>query len=94
MKRTHPGQIIRMELVEGQGLTVSKIAELLGTTRSNISNVLNGHAAISPNMALRIETVFGGSAEHLLRMQTAYDFQKAKEDFLHNPPALSKYNYA
>lgn len=83
-----------MELVDGRGLTVSKIAELLSTTRSNISNVLNGHAAISPNMALRIEAVFGGSAEHLLRMQTGYDFQKAKEDFLHNPPPLSKYNYA
>ncbi len=93
MKRTHPGLILRMELIEGKGLTIHKIAELLGTTRSNMSNVLNGHAGISPNMALRIEAVFGGSAEHLIRMQAAYDFQKAKEEFLHNPPSLKKFRY-
>ena len=93
MKRTHPGLILRMELTEGRGLTISKIADLLDTTRSNMSNVLNGRAAISPNMALRIEAVFGGSAEHLMRLQTAYDFQKAKEEFLHNPPSLKKFEY-
>ena len=51
MKKTHPGQILHMELVEGRNLTISKIAELLGTTRANFSNIINGHAAISPNIA-------------------------------------------
>jgi addiction module HigA family antidote len=54
LKRTHPGYILRMELIDGQNLSVSKVAELLNTTRANLSNILNGHAAISPNMALRI----------------------------------------
>ena len=51
MKKIHPGQILHMELVEGRNLTISKIAELLGTTRANFSNIINGHASISPNMA-------------------------------------------
>jgi len=48
MKKIHPGQILHMELVEGRNLTISKIAELLGTTRANFSNIINGHASISP----------------------------------------------
>ena len=59
MKKIHPGQILHMELVEGRNLTISKIAELLGTTRANFFFFFNGHASISPNMALRLEKVFG-----------------------------------
>jgi len=94
MKKVHPGQILYMELVEGRHLTISKIAELLGTTRSNFSNIVNEHAAISPNMALRIEKVFGGTASHLLNLQRAYDLDKAKEEFLKNTPDLKRYETA
>ena len=61
---------------------MSKIAELLGTTRANFSNIINGHAAISPNIALRLEKVFGGSLNHFLNLQKSYDLAIAKEDFL------------
>jgi len=91
LKRTHPGLILKMELVAGRNLSVSKVAELLATTRANMSNILNGHASISPNMALRIEKVFGGSADHLIRLQASYDFEIAKEIFLSNPPKIEKY---
>jgi addiction module HigA family antidote len=91
MKKVHPGQILYMELVEGRQLTISKIAILLGTTRSNFSNIINGHVSISPNMALRIEKVFGGTASHLLNLQRTYDLDKAKEDFLKNTPDLKRY---
>jgi addiction module HigA family antidote len=94
MNKIHPGQILYMELVEGRQLTISKIAILLGTTRSNLSNIINGHAAISPNMALRIEKVFGGTASHLLNLQRMYDLDKAKEEFLKNTPDLKKYEVA
>lgn len=94
MKKIYPGQILHMELVEGRNLTISKIAELLGTTRANFSNIINGHAAISPNMALRLEKVFGGSANHLLNLQRSYDLAKAKEDFLKNSPNLKRYEMA
>jgi antitoxin HigA-1 len=52
MKKIHPGQILHLELIEGRNLTISKIEELLGTTRSNFSNIINEYASISPNMAL------------------------------------------
>lgn len=65
LRRTHPGLIIKMELIAGRNLTVSKVAELLATRRANMSNILNGHASISPNMALRIEQVFGGEYRSL-----------------------------
>lgn len=94
MTRTHPGLILKMELVEGRGLTISKIAELLNITRTNISNILNGKAAISPNMALRIQEVFGGSASHLLRLQLSYDLEQAERDFESNRPPIKKYEYA
>ena len=93
MRNVHPGAILKMELVEDRKLTVSKIAELLDTTRSNMSNILNGHAGISPNMALRIETVFGGSAEFFMRLQATYDLQEAKKDFALNPPHIRKYEF-
>ena len=72
MKKIHPGQILYLELVEGRNLTISKIAELLGTTRANFSNIINGHASISPNMALRLEKVFGGTASHFLMFIAKY----------------------
>jgi addiction module HigA family antidote len=92
MKKTHPGQILYMELVEGRKLTITKIAELLGTTRANMSNIINGHAAISPNMALRLEAVFGGTANHFLNLQKTYDLAKAKEEFSKNILNLKKYD--
>ena len=94
MKNIHPGEILKMELVEGRNLTISKIAELLGMTRANVSNVLNGHSAITPNLALRLEKVFGGSAEFFLRLQTSYDLAKAKSLFEQNPPKIKKFEEA
>lgn len=94
MKKIHPGQILYMELVEGRSLTISRIAILLGTTRANFSNIINGHASISPNMALRLEKVFGGTASHFLNLQRTYDLAKAKEDFLKNTPDLKRYDIA
>lgn len=93
MKNIHPGQILYMELVEGRHLTISKISMLLGTTRANFSNIINGHTSISPNMALRLEKVFGGpgTASHFLNLQKSYDLAKAKEDFLKNTPDLKRY---
>lgn len=76
MKKTHPGQILYMELVEGRKLTIRKITELLGTTEANFSNIINGHTSITPDMALRLEKVFGGAASHLLNLQSSYDLAK------------------
>lgn len=94
MKNIHPGEILKMELVEGRNLTITKIAEHLDMTRANVSNVLNGHSSVTPNMALRLETVFGGNAAFFLRLQSSYDLAKAKEVFDKNPPRIKRFEEA
>ena len=75
----HPGQFIRMEVIEPLDLSVTKAAELLGVTRPALSALLNGHAALTPDMALRIEKAFGPKMDTLLRMQTAYEIAEARD---------------
>ncbi|MEJ5964005.1 HigA family addiction module antitoxin [Pedobacter immunditicola] len=94
MELQHPGEILRIEIVEGRGLTIAKAAELLAVTRSTLSNILNGKAAITPNMALRIETVFGGTARFWVRLQSSYDLLIAKKVFLENPPKIKQVDLA
>lgn len=75
----HPGQFIRMEVIEPLGLSVTKAAEVLGVTRPTLSTLLNCRASLSPDMALRIEKAFGPKMDTLLRMQTAYEIAEARE---------------
>lgn len=75
----HPGQFIRMEVIEPLDLSVTKAAEILGVTRPALSALLNGRAALSPDMALRIEKAFGPKMDTLLRMQTAYAIAEARD---------------
>ena len=74
----HPGQFIRMEVIEPLNLSVTRAAEILGVTRPALSALLNGRASLSPDMALRIEKAFGPKMDTLLRMQTAYDIAEAR----------------
>ena len=74
----HPGDLIKTEIVEALGLNVSKAAELLKVRRATLSDLLRGKAALTPEMALRIEKVFGPDMNHLLRMQLAYDVAKTR----------------
>jgi antitoxin HigA-1 len=69
----HPGEVIRELCLEPLGLTVTKAAEVLGVTRKALSELLNGHAGISPEMAVRLSKAFGGSVESWLRQQMIYD---------------------
>jgi len=78
---THPGLLLRETLVDKRGFTVTQIAKMLNIGRANISVILNGHAAITPNMALRIETVFNISASSLLQEQLQFNFYRAKAEF-------------
>jgi len=75
----HPGQFLRREVIEPLDLSVTKAARILGVTRPALSALLNGHAALSPNMALRIEKAFGPKMDTLLRMQTAYEIAEARD---------------
>ncbi|MGB4782621.1 HigA family addiction module antitoxin [Candidatus Methylomirabilis sp.] len=69
----HPGQFIKMEILDPIGLSVTVAAKALGVTRPALSALLNGRAALSSEMALRIEKAFGVKMDTLMRMQTSYD---------------------
>lgn len=75
---THPGELLKEEIIVANKLSISAVAEMLGVTRAALSNVLNEKAAISPMMALRVEKVFGGNAELWIRMQATYDLRMAE----------------
>jgi antitoxin HigA-1 len=75
----HPGDLIRTEIIEALGLSVSKAADILKVRRATLSDLLNGKAALTPEMALRIEKAFGPNMDHLLRMQLAYDVAKTRQ---------------
>ncbi len=73
MTPSHPGDFIRTEVVEELGLNVTQAAEILGVCRATLSDLLNGNAALSPEMALRIEKAFDVSMDMLLKMQAWHD---------------------
>ena len=75
----HPGDLIRTEIIDEMGLTIKKAAEILKVRRATLSDLLHGKAALTPDMALRIEKAFGPDMDHLLRMQLAYDVAKTRE---------------
>jgi antitoxin HigA-1 len=79
----HPGETLREDVLPALGLTVTEAARQLGVTRSALSRVLNGRAAISTDMALRLEVWLGehrGSrAEIWLAQQMAYDIWQARQ---------------
>jgi len=80
MKRPpHPGLSIRHDCLEPLGLNVTAAASGLGVSRKQLSDILNGHAGISAEMAIRLDKAFGGGAEAWYRLQAAYDLARAME---------------
>lgn len=69
----HPGEIVREMCIEPLGLTITQAAKGLGVTRKTLSLLLNGHASISPEMAIRLSKAFGRSPESWLELQSLYD---------------------
>jgi addiction module HigA family antidote len=85
----HPGLTLRDDVLPALGLSVTQSAEQLGVSRVALSRVLNGRAAISPDMALRIEAWLGkdrgGDARVWLAQQSAYDVWQAQQRFKTTP---------
>lgn len=79
----HPGGMLRDDVLPALGLSVTEAARQLGVTRAALSRVLNGRAAISPMMALRLEAWLGlengGSAEVWVAEQASYDLWQARK---------------
>ena len=79
MTPAHPGDFIRTEVVEPLGLSVTAAARVLDVSRVALSNLLNGKADLSAEMAIRLQKAFGLEAGTLLRMQAAYDLSRAEK---------------
>jgi addiction module HigA family antidote len=75
----HPGEIIKELCLEPLSLSVTDAAKGLGVTRKALSELLNGHTGVSPEMAIRLEQAFGSTAETWLKMQLEYDLWQAKQ---------------
>lgn len=75
----HPGEIIREWCLKPLSLTVTQAAQGLGVTRKTLSLLLNGHAGISPEMAIRLSQAFGRSPESWLQLQGQYDIAQVKK---------------
>ncbi|SDY63899.1 HigA family addiction module antitoxin [Nitrosomonas sp. Nm33] len=79
----HPGETLREDVLPALGLSVTEAAEQLNVSRATLSRVLNGRAAISPEMALRLECWLGvengGSADLWIAQQAAYDLWNARK---------------
>src|SRR6202022_4282874 len=79
----HPGDLIKTEIIDALGLNVSKAAQILKVRRATLSDLLHAKAAMTPEMALRIEKAFGPDMNHLLRMQLAYDVAQTRQHSKH-----------
>lgn len=73
MKPAHPGSFLRTEILDELDLSIAHAAEILGVRRATLSDLVNEKAALTPEMALRVEMAFGVSMDTLLRMQAGYD---------------------
>jgi addiction module HigA family antidote len=78
----HPGLVVLQECIEPSGLTITDAAAALGVTRNTLSELVNGKRGISPEMAVRISQVFGGTEEGWLVQQAQYDLAQVRRDRL------------
>jgi addiction module HigA family antidote len=73
----HPGGLVK-ENIEALGLSVAGAAVMLGVTRQQLHRLIKGQHGITPEMSLRFEKAFGGSADFWLRMQMSYDLAQVR----------------
>jgi addiction module HigA family antidote len=79
-KPTHPGAVLREDVLPAMGITQARMAELLGVSRVTLAQLLHEHRALSSDMALRLEKLLGSSAESWLNMQQAVALWEARQD--------------
>ena len=73
----HPGLSVLHDCLEPLELSVAEAAKKLGVSRKQLSDLVNGHSGISPEMAIRLDKAFGGDANTWYRLQVAYDLAQA-----------------
>ena len=75
----HPGEVLKKLCLEPLGLTVTEAAKALGVSRKTLSSILNGHAGVSPEMAIRLSIAFDTTSESWLNQQVQYDLWQAEQ---------------
>lgn len=75
----HPGEVIRELCIKPLGISVTQAAKALGVSRKALSELLNGHAGISPEMAIRLSIAFDTTPESWLTQQVQYDLSLAEQ---------------
>lgn len=79
----HPGLSVRHDCLQPLALSVTEAARKLGVSRKQLSDIVNCHSGISPEMAIRLDKAFGGGAETWFRLQAAYDLAQAMKRASH-----------
>ncbi len=74
----HPGKVVRVSCLEPLGLNITAAAKVLGISRQALSNLVNGRARMSTEMAIRLAKAFGSTTETWIRLQAAYDVVQAR----------------
>jgi antitoxin HigA-1 len=82
MKRqpTHPGNILKEDYLKPLSITIQDMASVLGVSRKTLSKIINGHGAVTPDMALRLSRAFDTTPELWLNLQKNYDLWHATHD--------------
>jgi antitoxin HigA-1 len=94
LRPTHPGELLREDVLPALGRSKVEIAELLGVSRRQLYNILDEEQPITPQMALRIGKLTGTTPESWLSMQQAYDLQIAEKDLAAEIEAIPTLNAA
>ncbi|MCX7543811.1 HigA family addiction module antitoxin [Marinicella sp. S6413] len=76
----HPGEVIKELYLEPLELSVTAAAKALGVSRKTLSAIINGHAGISPEMAIRLSIAFNTSAESWVNQQAQYELWQAEQN--------------
>ena len=76
----HPGGIVLLQCIQPLGLSITAAAAALGVTRNTLSELVNGKRGISPEMAVRLSRVFGGTEDGWLAQQAQYDLAQVRRD--------------
>jgi len=84
----HPGGLVR-DNIDELGLSVAEVARVIGVTRQQLHRLINGQHGVSPDVALRLEQAFGGSADAWMRMQITYDLAQARARSVLSIPRLT-----
>ena len=92
LKPTHPGELLREDVLPALGLKKTEIARMLGISRQTLYDILEERQPVTPQMALRLGKLFGDGPEVWLRMQISFDVARAKMEIgsaLDDIPTLS-----